>query len=527
MASPFGGIDPSILALFNQGPSDEEKKAARQHALLAAGLSMMQNANQRPLQAIGSGGLLGMGAYNNELGNIAHQRQQNMAGMGQAVQLQNQLQAMQDQAGLRKAETEFSSRFGVPGAPPQNAPMGAQQPGGAIGPGAMPGAQAPQTMGDGPAPIPPTGAIPAAGGMPAIPQGGVPNKRAIAQKYQDMGDYWMQNSAGNPQILAKAQQYYDLAQKTMPKLKDTKAYTQNGKRVLVQEYEDGTQQVVPDLGPDKEKAHFADAGNALIPMDPYGSGQVGAAIPKSQSPDSKASNAVAWANHAETKRRNDIMEGDPGQIEATAQLIANGKMPPPSGFAAARPIAQSIMARVAQLNPEYSAIDYNTGKKAEADFATGKTGNQVRSFNVALAHLDTLGNLADALHNGNVQLVNKIGNAVSSQVGSPAPTNFNAAKQIVSNEIVKAIVGSGGGVEDRAKAQQVVADANSPAQLKGVIETYKTLMGGQLGGLRQQYQTATKRNDFDRFLSPEAQRAVSKGAGSDVRSQADKILQGN
>jgi hypothetical protein len=48
------------------------------------------------------------------------------------------------------------------------------------------------------------------------------------------------------------------------------------------------------------------------------------------------------------------------------------------------------------------------------------------------AHLDQLGELADALDNGNTQIVNKIvQNYFSKATGSPNVTNFDAIKAIV------------------------------------------------------------------------------------------------
>jgi hypothetical protein len=175
-----------------------------------------------------------------------------------------------------------------------------------------------------------------------------------------------------------------------------------------------------------------------------------------------------------------------------------------------RPAGVAIMNRVKELNPNYRAQDYGTGAKAEKDFATGKNGNSVRSFNTAIEHLDTLSGLADALNNGNVQLINKYGNLIAEKTGNPAPTNFDAAKKIVADEVVKAIVGSGGGVHDREEAARVIKSASSPAQLKSVISTYQELMNGQLHGLRNQYKATTGREDFDKYLSPAAARELAK-----------------
>ena len=201
---------------------------------------------------------------------------------------------------------------------------------------------------------------------------------------------------------------------------------------------------------------------------------------------------------------------DPNQIESMAQMIASGRMAAPTGAALRNPATLNLMRRVGEINPDYAAQDFNTTKQALTQFTSGKLGASVRSFNVSLAHLDTLSNLADALNNKDTVAINKIGNYFSAQTGSPAPTNFEAAKKIVSDEIVKAIVGSGGGVADREEAAKTISAASSPEQLKGVINTYKDLMNGQLHGLQRQYEASTGRTDFNRFLSPEAL-AVSSG----------------
>ena len=220
---------------------------------------------------------------------------------------------------------------------------------------------------------------------------------------------------------------------------------------------------------------------------------------------------------------------NPTQVENAAQMIASGQIKPLSGFAMRSPYGQSVMSRVKELNPDYRAGDVESSIKATKDFATGKNGNTVRSLNVAVSHLDTLGELSDALNNNDINLFNKIGNTYAQQTGNPIPTSFNAAKKIVADEIVKGIVGSGGGVSDREEAAKSIDAANSPAQLKGVIDTYKQLLGGQLSGLKQQYEVSTGKKDFNKFISPNTQKNIgdhSQSVQSDVRSKADAILGG-
>lgn len=192
-------------------------------------------------------------------------------------------------------------------------------------------------------------------------------------------------------------------------------------------------------------------------------------------------------------------------VESMAQQIAAGKLPPISGFALARPQGQSVMARVAAINPDYDATTYGAKVKAAKDFTSGTQGNAMRSFAVAGQHLDQLGQLVDALDNGNMQIVNKIGNIYSQQTGSPKVTNFDAAKDVVSKEVIKAIVAGGGGVSERQELSNLMGNAKSPAQLKGVISQYRNLMAAQHDALLQQRRSAGLADStMPNYTQPEA-----------------------
>lgn len=220
--------------------------------------------------------------------------------------------------------------------------------------------------------------------------------------------------------------------------------------------------------------------------------------------------AISAAIEAASKRHDDATRLTP-EMDANARAISTGQLPPISGYGLRSPGAAMIMARVLELNPYYSAKDYLVQSKAEKDFGTGKNGDKVRSFNVSIDHLSTLSELNDALKNGDVKQINRLGNAYADQFGGTAPGNFDAAKQIVADEIVKAITGAAGALGDRETASKTLDRAKSPEQLNGVINTYQKLMSGQLNGLRLQYQASTNKDDFDRFLSPQALK-INKGS---------------
>ena len=191
-----------------------------------------------------------------------------------------------------------------------------------------------------------------------------------------------------------------------------------------------------------------------------------------------------------------------GDVETMAQGIAAGKLAPINGFALAKPRGQAIMARVMEINPSYDAGDYAAKNAALKGFSTGKEGTALRSFSVAVDHLTTLGHMADALDNGDIQVINKVRNTWKQQTGAAAPTDFKAVKEIVGKEVVKAIIAGGGGVDERKEMSELMADAKSPQQLKGVVTHFLELMGAQRDGLLDQYERTTGRKDGKEVFSP-------------------------
>ncbi len=217
----------------------------------------------------------------------------------------------------------------------------------------------------------------------------------------------------------------------------------------------------------------------------------------------------------------------PETLDMAANVyLKTGQMPPLGMGKAAAGLRQQILNRATEIgskgtdgttvaaadiasNIVTSKQDIGSQTKAVKDFSTGTQGKQVNAFNTAIDHLATMDKLSDALQGGDTKVINAIANTVARQTGASAPTNFDAAKQVVSAEIIKAIVASGGGVKEREEAANNFAAANSPAQLKGVINTYKQLLGGQLNSLGLQYEVNTGRKDFDKKLTGEAKQAFT------------------
>ena len=190
-----------------------------------------------------------------------------------------------------------------------------------------------------------------------------------------------------------------------------------------------------------------------------------------------------------------------GGLEKTADAIAHYQQAPLSSYALKTPMGIALNNRVMEINPDYQGTKFPTIQAAAKEWFSGaqtSPGTKVRSMNVAMSHMDTLKDLTEALSNGDVKRFNQVANWWSSETGNPAPTNFDTAKQVVQDELINAIVARSGGVTDRAEAAKHVPVMNSPQAILGALNTEQTLLAGQLGGLKHQYESA----ELDKHFGP-------------------------
>ncbi len=218
---------------------------------------------------------------------------------------------------------------------------------------------------------------------------------------------------------------------------------------------------------------------------------------------------TAGQKAAEIESRVAVAEGkmtDPTSRHDMAVAIASYQKAPLDNMAAQKPGGPETMAEVFRINPNYQEARYPEVAKVMAAFGSGKQGDIVRSNNVVVQHTDVLEEAAKALGNGDVQALNKMGNWFEKQFGSSAPTTFDGLKQIVATEIEKSVAGGIGATGDRDRLMASLDRANSPTQLQDMLKGFRSLMLGQLIGLKQQYEDGTSFTSgpfaFDNKLLP-------------------------
>lgn len=155
-------------------------------------------------------------------------------------------------------------------------------------------------------------------------------------------------------------------------------------------------------------------------------------------------------------------------------------------------VRQQFLNKVLAKYPDFNSANYDVEKGVMKDFTSGDAAKSLTAFNTAIEHGNQLSAATDALQNGDVVALNKIGNALGYQFGSDKTTNFNVIKNALSGEISKVFKGGGATDAEIAQVQQPFNNANSPAQLKGAIQTANALMASKRDALKQQYNLGTK-----------------------------------
>lgn len=198
----------------------------------------------------------------------------------------------------------------------------------------------------------------------------------------------------------------------------------------------------------------------------------------------------------------------PASRAARAKMIANYEETP-ADLPTRGGVRATAVADAKHYDPDYNEQNYAASQRSYNNFVAGPEARSVRSLNVATDHLDTLRDAATALKNGQIPVLNSLVNHYREATGSPLTTNFDSIKQAVSSEIAKVVVGGQTALADRDEMANRARNADSPEQLYGIFDQFTKLMGGQMKGLKQQYETGTYRKDFEKFLLPATKKSLA------------------
>jgi len=161
--------------------------------------------------------------------------------------------------------------------------------------------------------------------------------------------------------------------------------------------------------------------------------------------------------------------------------------------------------------PAQTDAELQSKLAAARDFASGNAAKNVRSLNTAIGHLRQLQDASEALGNNNLQLMNKVANAVGVQAGKTPVVAFNSIKNAVQSEVAAVFKASGATDQEISSIGATFSAAQSPDQMRAAILQTVGLLHSRLGALQFQYQQAT--GGQRDLLSPESKKALQEIQG--------------
>lgn len=175
----------------------------------------------------------------------------------------------------------------------------------------------------------------------------------------------------------------------------------------------------------------------------------------------------------------------PEAIDNTVKAVLEGRMAPPTSFAASKPYWQSILRRAAEVEPNFDLTTWQARQQGVKNFTSGKDAESVRAIDQTLHHMAALVGSAKELPGTSYQAANKVINFYRTQTGSDAEGNFLLNAHAVAEEMSK--VYKGGNLSDaEIRSWEKSLHPNmSPDQQRGAIRKLNELLQGGLHALEE------------------------------------------
>lgn len=219
---------------------------------------------------------------------------------------------------------------------------------------------------------------------------------------------------------------------------------------------------------------------------------------------------------AEGLMGEDYLKAIPRDRADIARKVANGEVDV-SSLPNRGNYRMQVLSDAARFDPTFNPIDYKTRLATRKDFTSGKSAQNITSFNTAIGHLDSLDKSIDKLGNRGSSWYNAATAPISGQVDQKyqiALKDFNTSKQAVIDELTRAFRGSGGNVYDLMEWEKSINATESPAALHAATRRAIELLRSRIEAVGDQYNRGMgKKTDPISLLSPKARATMERLEG--------------
>lgn len=266
--------------------------------------------------------------------------------------------------------------------------------------------------------------------------------------------------------------------------------------------------------------------------DPFtGVPTVTATNTKTQTPDSVATDArVASEGRLNRQNQLDIQDrkananaptlpgassGTLDGTDAIVQAIIDGR----KALSAAEmksPYGQNLMALVAKKDPAFDLVNYGARAKTRNDFVAGKSAENIKAINTAIAHMGALDEQMTSLGNSDSPVYNTAANWLGKNVGrDPALqeklASVSATAEGVAGEMAKVFRSTGMSEHEINAWREKFKDNTTPAGQRGTMRAAMHMLQGRMDAIGEQYTNGmgTSAQPLT-MLTPEAQQIFDR-----------------
>ena len=270
-----------------------------------------------------------------------------------------------------------------------------------------------------------------------------------------------------------------------------------------------------------------------VGRDAYGQPVYGFVDPRSMKvtpvAGSEPSNGGLQPPPGQTLSGEDYLKTLPKPQADQVKALAEGRMQIPGGFALKTPYWQQMMTHVSQYDPNFDTVNYNARAATRKDFTSGKSAQNITSFNTAIGHLDELDHAIEGLENSDYMPVNAATNATAGVNADRAKrlAAFGTARNAVVEELTRAFKGTGGSLTEVEGWEKLLDPNSSPAALKQAVKTAVNLLASRIDSVGEQYNKGMgTTSDPVKLLTPKAQKLWLKLNGGEQAPASDAAPSG-
>ena len=223
---------------------------------------------------------------------------------------------------------------------------------------------------------------------------------------------------------------------------------------------------------------------------------------------------------------NRLKNSSPEEIESAAQSLATGAAKPADFTGRDSNFRRYALQRAMEINPGYNTGTYAIVQSKVKDVTSGKTSQTLSNMGTAVDHALEYKELLNQIPATNVSSWNAFIQGVSKYGNAPEVKSKEALAGFLAGELTKAATGTGGGVGERELLAKQIQAANTPAEVRKIIDTQLALGHARYDNIRRNYEGTTKRNDF-KEISPMSDSAAAEYERLDKNAGAKEWLKKN